>query len=210
MTEKKMPFWEESYKRPGRIDTFGGGNPNLTVVKAVATLKPAGLRALDVACGEGRNALYLAGLGFKTAAFDISKSGIQKLNTVAHERGLAVNATVDDMRTYKFPNQFDLIVCQGCLHLIKRKEWQSFIKRMKDATVPGGLNVVGIFTDTLPEPEDLRGLMVGLFKEGELAEQYNDWQILESEAHQFTDAHPGGISHHHASNAVVAKKPLKP
>ena len=208
MTERKKPFWEESYKRPGKLDTFGGGNPNRLVVKVASTLTPAGLKALDVACGEGRNALYLAGLGFQTSAFDISESGIQKLDMVASERGLAIDSSVCDMRTYEFPHQFDLIVCQGCLHLIQREEWKSFIKRMKDATVPGGLNVVGIFTDTLPEPEDLCGLMVGLFKEGELLEQYHDWEIIENTANQFTDCHPGGISHHHAANAIVARKPF--
>ncbi len=210
MTEKKKPFWEESYKRPGKLDTFGGGNPNRLVVKVAATLAPAGLKALDVACGEGRNALYLAGLGFQTSAFDISESGIQKLNTVAHERGLAIDTSVCDMRTYEFPHQFDLIVCHGCLHLIEREEWTIFIKRMKDATVPGGLNLVGVFTDTVPEPEDQRGLMLGLFKEGELLEQYKDWEIVESFPYRFAHTHPGGISHEHAGNDVVARKPVKP
>ena len=208
MMEKKKPFWEESYKRPGKLDTFGGGNPNRTVVKVAATLKPAGLKALDVACGEGRNALYLAGLGFQTSAFDISESGIQKLNTVARERDLTIDTSICDMRTYEFPYQFDLIVCQGCLHLIKREEWEGFIKRMKDSTVPGGLHIVGVFTDAVPEPEDQRGLMVGLFKEGELLEQYKDWEIIDSHAYKFTHTHPGGISHEHSCNDVVVKKPV--
>lgn len=210
MTEIKKPFWEDSYKRPGKLDTFGGGKPSQLVVKVASTLKSAGLKALDVACGEGRNAIYLADLGFQTYAFDISESGIQKLNTIAQERGLAINTTVADMRTYLFPHKFDLIVCQGCLHLIKRPEWKSFIKRMKEVTVPGGFNLVGVFTDTVPEPEDQRGLMVGLFKEGELREQYKDWEIIESNTYRFSHTHPGGISHEHAGNDVVAKKPVKP
>ena len=110
------------------------------------------------------------------------------------------------MRKYEFPDNLDLIVCMGCLHLIGRNDWQSVIKRMKEATKPGGQNIVGIFTDTLPEPEDLRGLMIGLFKEGELLEQYNDWEIIESRAYQFKDAHPGGVSHEHAANEIVARK----
>jgi len=75
---KKKPFWEDSYKRPGKLDTFGGGKPSEAVVKAAFQL-PSGIKALDLGCGEGRNALYLASLGFKTSASDISQSGIDKL-----------------------------------------------------------------------------------------------------------------------------------
>ena len=206
MTEKKKPFWEESYQRPGKLDTFGGGKPNRLVAKVAPTL-PAGIKVLDIACGEGRHALYLAGLGFQTSAFDISESGIRKLQALAVEQGLDIDSSVCDMRTYHFPHQFDLIVCQGCLHLIVREEWKSLIKRMKESTSPGGLHVVGVFTDTVPEPEDQRGLMVGLFKEGELLEQYKDWEIIESNAYRFAHAHPGGISHEHAANDIVARKP---
>ncbi len=206
MMEKKKPFWEESYKRPGKLDTFGDGKPSEVVVKVAATL-PKGIKALDLGCGEGRNALYLASLGFKTYASDISESGIHKLNTTAIERGLEIDALVCDMREYRFPYKFDFIVCTGCLHLVKRDEWKVVIKRMKDNTVTGGLHVIGVFTDTVPEPEDQRGLMVGLFKEGELLERYRDWEILESHVYRFIHTHPGGITHEHAGNDIVAKKP---
>jgi tellurite methyltransferase len=206
MAGTKQPFWEESYKRPGKLDTFGGGKPNKTVERIAARL-PSGIKALDMGCGEGRNALYLAGLGFQVSAFDVSPMGIKKLQTMAAERGLNIDSSIEDMREYSFPHKFDLIVCMGCLHLIKRKEWQALIKRMKEATTPDGLNIVEIFTDTIPEPEDMRGLMVGLFKEGELVEKYKDWKIIESRAYQFQDNHPGGISHEHAANEIVAKKP---
>jgi tellurite methyltransferase len=202
----KKPFWEESYERPGKLDTFGGGKPNKLVVKVASRLAP-GIKVLDLACGEGRNALYLAGLGFQVSAFDISESGIEKLRAVATERGLEIDTSVCDMREYKFPCQFDLIVCQGCLHLIERDQWQSLINQMKEFTVPGGLHVVGVFTDTVPEPEDQRGLMVGLFKEGELKEQYNDWEIIEGNSYRFSHTHPGGIFHEHAGNDIVARKP---
>ncbi len=71
-------FWEESYKRSGKLDTFGGGKPSQDVVTVAAEMKP-GLKALDMGCGEGRNALYLASIGFITSAVDISVSGIEKL-----------------------------------------------------------------------------------------------------------------------------------
>ena len=200
------PFWEESYRRPGKLDTFGGGNPSKNVLAVVARM-PTGASVLDLGCGEGRNAIYLASIGFNIWAVDISSAGIEKLNTVAKEMGLTVNSSVCDMRTYVFPRCFDLIVCQGCLHLVDRFEWQHILDRIKNNTTTGGLNVIDVFTDTEPEPKDQRGLMVGLFKEGELLEHYQDWDVLESDSYEFEHEHPGGIRHEHAGNTLTARKP---
>lgn len=205
MKKTTKPFWEDSYKRPGRLDTFGGGQPEKDVVEISGRMKP-GLNALDLGCGEGRNALYLASKGFNTTAVDISISGIQKLNDLAGKNNVNIDAFVCDMREYSFNKAFDLIVCSGCLHLIKREEWQQVLKKMKDATVTGGYNLIGIFTDAEPEPEDQRGLMVGLFKEGELFTYYQDWEIIESRTFSLEHQHPDGPKHKHSGNNIVARK----
>lgn len=204
MTRK--PFWEESYKRPGKLDTFGGGKPSQEVVTVAGMMKP-GLKALDLGCGEGRNALYLASLGLVTSASDISESGIEKLDSVAAEMNLNIDSSVCDMREYEFTHDFDLVVCQGCLHLIKREEWHQVISRMKEHTVSGGYHNIGVFTDEAPEPEDQRGMMVGLFKEGELFAYYEDWEILDTNTYKFEHEHPDGPRHVHAGNSLIARKP---
>jgi tellurite methyltransferase len=206
MESPKTPFWDESYKRKGKLDTFGGGKPSKDVITAAAKIKlPA--KALDLGCGEGRNAVYLAGLGFETSASDISRSGIEKLKTVARELRLDIDAEICDMRQYVFKHPFNFIVCTGCLHLIKRDEWPAVIARMKQATSRGGIHVVGAFTDEAPEPEDQRGLMVGLFKEGELFTHYQDWEIIDRKTYIFEDLHPTGARHKHAGNTIIARKP---
>lgn len=202
----KTPFWEESYKRKGMLDTFGGGKPSELVVN-IAEKLPKNLKALDLGCGEGRNAIYLANMGFVTSAVDISESGIEKLNTVASEKNLKVASSVCDMRKYNFPHEFDFIVCKGCLHLINRNEWKIVLENMKKFTTCGGYHIVDVFTDTLPEPDDQRGLMIGLFKEGELFEYYRDWEIIQTKSFNFKDTHPGGISHEHSCNAIIVRKP---
>ena len=152
----KKPFWEESYKRPGKLDTFRGGKPSNDVIAAASMLKK-GSTALDLGCGEGRNAIYLASIGFDTSAIDISKPGIDKLNAAASEMGLNIKSSIYDMREYKLKRSYDLIVSHGCLHLVERKEWQKVINNIKNNTAPGGLNVICVFTDKLPEPEDQKG-----------------------------------------------------
>jgi tellurite methyltransferase len=202
----KTPFWEESYGRPGKIDTFGEGRPSKALGEMASRLTP-GSRVLDVGCGEGRNALHLASLGFKVTAFDISVAGIGKLLVMAKERRLSVDAFVADMREYDFAQPFDLILCMGCLQMIKREEWREVLRRIQAAAVPGGLNIVGVLTDALPEPPDLKGFFLGIFKEGELFEYYRDWEIVNKESSVFTDKHPTGFSHQHACNNIVARKP---
>ena len=76
---------------------------------------------------------------------------------------------------------------------------------MKQATSKGGLHVVGVLTDTLPEPEDQRGLMVGLFNDGELYSYYKDWDIIQTKSSEFEDEHPDGLRQNTQLTALSPK-----
>lgn len=203
--KKAKPFWDESYKRPGKLDTFGNGQPDKDV-EEIAIKIGQGRRALDLGCGEGRNAIFLAKQGFVTTAFDISANGIEKVLKTAADYDLNIEAFICDMREYTFPHSFDLIVCSGCLHLVNKCEWAEVVNQMKKATNVGGYNAVGIFTDTVPEPEDQRCLMIGLAAEGELYDLYNDWEIVKKNSFCFEHQHPDGPKHKHSGNRLLAKK----
>jgi SAM-dependent methyltransferase len=69
---------------------------------------PAG-RALDVACGAGRNALRLAEAGFVVDAVDVSEVAIGMARTESHERGLNVNWQVADIADFDLPSTYQLI-----------------------------------------------------------------------------------------------------
>jgi tellurite methyltransferase len=207
MSNESEPFWERTYKAGSSPDTFGGGKPSKEVVE-IAKMLPRRAKVLDLGCGEGRNALYLAQHGFETWGVDISKAGIEKFRRIAESLSVPVHAEVCDMRDYSFPTAFDLIVCLGCLHLIKREDWRSLIIEMKRNTADGGYHQIGVFTDVIPPPDDLREFMVGLFHEGELFDQYRDWTILNKESRIFEDEHPGSPKHKHANNRISARKPL--
>jgi len=77
---------------------------------------------------------------------------------------------------------------------------------MQHATSPHGYNVVAVFTDTLPAPPDLEPFMLGLFREGELLEQYAGWRIALHRSYVLEDEHPGGIRHRHPVNKIVAQR----
>ena len=183
-----------------------GGSPSQEI-REIASQLPSGARVLDLGCGEGRNALFLAECGFRVTAVDISEAGISKLNALARERQIDIRSEVADMRTYHFPDMFDLIVSHGCLHLVERESWQQLILRFKAYTKPGGFNVVVVFTDTLPPPDDLKEFCLGLFREKEIFSMYSDWEVLLQRSYTIQDQHPGSPPHTHPINKLVARKP---
>ena len=202
---EKRPFWEESYKRTGSADTFGGGKPSAELYRLVNRL-PRGAKVIDLGCGEGRNALFLAENGLNVTAVDISDPGIDKLRHLADRKGLLVVTEVQDMREYIFKDTYDLIVAHGCLHLIEREYWMSLLDKIKTHTNPEGYNVIAVFTDKIPPPDDIKEFTVGLFHEGELFRFYEGWRIILKERYVFDDEHPGSLKHRHAANKLVAQR----
>jgi 2-polyprenyl-3-methyl-5-hydroxy-6-metoxy-1,4-benzoquinol methylase len=76
-----------------------------------AHLLPPGGRALDLACGLGGNALWLAERCFRVCAWDLSPVAIERLSALAADRGLTLETEVRDLTAKPpEPNAFDLIV----------------------------------------------------------------------------------------------------
>lgn len=196
------PFWEDAYKNQN-VSVFG--KPSEEIVNLSNTL-PKNSKILDMGCGEGRNALFLAKKGFTVDAFDVSESGIEKLNHIAKNMKIKINAWVQDIGSYEFDKKYDFIISHGVLHLMKRKIWEKTITEMKANTNINGVNVVAVFTDKIPPTPDLAEFMKGLFKEDEIKNLYNDWKIELYEAFVFDDEHPGGVKHTHPLNKIVAWK----
>jgi tellurite methyltransferase len=198
------PFWESSYSEPSQ-QTFG---PPAEGVLRLTTRMSPGAVVLDLGCGDGRNALALAERGFDVEALDISEAGVAKLEALAAERGLSLEARVEDVTSFRFPRAYDLIVAHGVLHLLAREQWEAVLDRMKRSTAPGGWNVVVVFTDRLPPPLDLAPHVKGAFREGELAERYRGrgWTVELDARYTLRDEHPGGVRHVHPVNEIVARR----
>ena len=197
------PFWERAYQDP-EAETFGPASDD--VLSAAAAL-PWGSVALDLGCGDGRNALALAARGLEVDAVDVSVAGIRKLRRRAEAAGLDVRAWVQDVGTFSFARAYDLVVAHGVLHLLKRATWATVLDDARRHTRPGGWHVVVVFTDRIPPPPDLAPHTRGLFREGELLELYKDWSMEEWDSRTLEDEHPGGVRHRHAVNRIVARNP---
>ncbi|MFP5319607.1 MAG: class I SAM-dependent methyltransferase [Acidimicrobiia bacterium] len=99
--------WDERYW--AREHTFVR-DPNRLVVAEVEGLRPG--RALDLATGEGRHAVWLASAGWKVAAVDFSVVGVTRAAARAREEGWAVAFAVADVYALRLPPaRFDLVLC---------------------------------------------------------------------------------------------------
>ena len=140
-----------------------------------ADILPREGRALDVACGRGRHALWLAERGLKTMAVDRSPDAVSTVNEEARARHLPLSAEVRDLETGADPfppSSYDVIVV---VHYLHRRLFPALIA----ALVPGGLLVYETFT----RAQAARGKPTNpdfLLESGELLDLVRPLEILAS------------------------------
>lgn len=205
LTLKKLaPFWEKAYQDEN-ITTFSF-KPNATILEFEHLLNKQS-KIIDIGCGEGQNAFYLAKQGYcNVDAFDISEHGIAKLKQRCRKENIQLNAFTADLILYEFKQKYDMIMSFGTLHFVQKAHWKAFINRAKVHTNIGGIHIMQIFTDTVPASEDIAPFAIGLAKDEEIKELYNDWEILQFKSYIFEDEHAGVPKHLHASNKIVARR----
>lgn len=206
MMQKKAAFWEKGYADMG-VSTMGG--PNHDIVELAAAVRP-GSRVLDLGCGEGRNAFYLATRGCRVKAVDISEHGIKKLAALAEQAGLAIETEVADLATYKVEGVWDLVLCHGVIDYLDNATWRKLLTNVKQQTAPGGFNAYTcmLFTAEYPAgPEFIAGGFKHSLAQEELADFYNDWRLVRHDRYVKWDQHPGIPIHCHPVDKVVAQKP---
>lgn len=94
-----------------RYDTselIWAGEPNQFLPPEVEDLAPG--RALDLACGEGRNAVWLASQGWEVAGLDFAGVGLAKAERLAAERGVSATWITADVTAWEPTHTFDLVI----------------------------------------------------------------------------------------------------
>ncbi|MEA5153162.1 class I SAM-dependent methyltransferase [Raineyella sp.] len=148
MTAPDATEWDRRYA--GRKHVWRS-EPHEVVAELVAPMAPG--RALDVAAGEGRHAVWLAERGWDVTAIDFSAVGLAKGEEEARRRGLEVTWVVDDVTTWEPPHEFDLVLV-SFMHVAA-----DVFARLRRFVAPGGhLLVVGHalrnLTDGVGGPQD--------------------------------------------------------
>ena len=99
--------WNQRYRS---VDLVWGTEPNRFVAEALGGREPAG-RALDLACGEGRNAIWLARRGWRVTGVDLSDVAIERARKLAAAEGVEAEWVCADLTSYEpDPEAFALVV----------------------------------------------------------------------------------------------------
>jgi len=185
-----MPDWDERY-RGGEHTT---AEPSRLIRTAIAGRPPG--RALDLACGAGRHAIYLAESGWEVTAVDGSLVAIEMLTARALERGVTLDARIADLEAGKFqiePNAYDL-VCD--FQYLQR----DLLPGIRAGVKPGGIVVAEIhLNDGKPNVNPINPRF--LLERGELREIFDDWEI------EYYDERADEDGHHHDAAHLIARKP---
>ena len=132
----KREDWDRRY---AGVENLWSAKPNRFLVAEVEALPPG--RALDLACGEGQNAIWLATLGWDVTGVDFSEVAIAKARARAERDGVEVEFMCADLLTYEpEPAAFDLVLLLY-FHL-PPAELRTVLGRAAAALAPGGTLVV--------------------------------------------------------------------
>lgn len=135
-------FWD------GRFDTaeyIFGREPNLFLAREAHRIPPCS-DVLDVACGEGRNAVWLARQGHRVRGLDISPVALAKARVLAEAHGVAPTLRECDLRDWVWePASFDAIVCIF-IQFAAPAERERLFQGFRTALRPGGLVLLQGYT----------------------------------------------------------------
>jgi SAM-dependent methyltransferase len=162
-----MPDWDERYKR----GEHANDEPHPLVVEFASKLKPG--RALDVACGAGRHAIWLAERGWRVTAVDNSRAAIEILRQRASEKGLVIDSRIADLERHEFtiePGSYGLIL--NCCYL--QRDLFPAIKA--GVRVGGAVIAVIAMVDDDPNVKPMNPAF--LLKPGELRAEFEGYELL--------------------------------
>ncbi len=121
------------------------GEPYPELIEFFANFPKKG-KVLDLGCGQGRDAIALARLGFEVIGIDNSKVGIDQMNKIAKDEKLDLVGYVDDIFNYNRFDEFDIILLDSMFHFAKKdmEKEVGMIKRIVSDINVGCLIVVCI------------------------------------------------------------------
>lgn len=201
-------FWEARYASSGAV---WSGRVNTVVREVAESLRPGS--ALDLGCGEGGDAVWLASRGWETVGVDLSDNAVERARAAAARVGLDANTVrffAADLSEWTTAQTFNFVT-SAFLHSwpaeIPRSE---IVRRSKDFVAPGGSLLV--VAHAAPPPwADAAFVSSARFPtpEGDLAamELPDDWQVDRCELNERGASGPGGQRATLIDSVVLARRP---
>lgn len=204
MIAKRSGGYEAGYEA---CECFWGLEPGTYVRMLAARVSLSGLRVLDVGCGEGKNAAYLAKMGCDVTAVDVSERALAHAKRFHAQ--LAVNWICADVTEQTWPHEyFDIVIVYGMFHCMSSAlEIERLQLMLSNATRIGGYHIICSFNerdqDLSAHPHFYPCLMPHEF----YLRLYGGW-IIEAESDETRyEMHPHNmIPHHHSLTRLLCRK----
>jgi SAM-dependent methyltransferase len=150
--EKHQQLWETEYERQG-IPSSYRGTPTKAVAGFVSFLQGLGIYSgsgIDLGCGKGRNAFFLAESGYHVVGLDLVETNAQEINARAAEQNLPVKAYSQDIAT-PWPvksEQLDFAIDIFCYkHIVDKEAQRNYRKHLKEALKMNGYYLLNLASD---------------------------------------------------------------
>ncbi|MBT2225372.1 methyltransferase domain-containing protein [Nonomuraea sp. NEAU-A123] len=202
-------LWDARYREG---DQIWSGDPNVILVREAADLEPG--RALDLGCGEGADAVWLARRGWRVTAVDISGVALERAARHAVREGVAerIDWQRHDLAT-SFPDGvFDLVSAQF-LHSHGDLPREEVLRTAAAAVAPGGVLLVVGHAGFPPwehdHHHDLRFPTPDEVLEA-LELEEGQWEVLLSGEHERTQVGPDGQQVVRTDNALKVRRVSQP
>jgi 2-polyprenyl-3-methyl-5-hydroxy-6-metoxy-1,4-benzoquinol methylase len=130
-----VAYWEDRYAGDGPV---WSGAPNATLVDVLGGLAPG--RALDLGCGEGGDAVWLAAQGWTVTGIDIAPTAIARARAAAAAAGLSgdrIRFLAADLAAVAHDEQFDLVTA-SFFHSTVELPRTDILRRAAERVAPGG------------------------------------------------------------------------
>jgi SAM-dependent methyltransferase len=144
--------WDERYAKSDTPWETGQPSSELQRVLASVAIRPC--RALELGCGTGASAVWLAQQGFDVTALDLSPRAIEKARQRADAAGVKVRFLVADVLNPppELSGPFDFFFDRGCYHVVRRENAAGYVETLRRLTGPGARGLV--LAGNAREPHD--------------------------------------------------------
>jgi len=198
-----VSHYESDYRKD---EYFWGVQPSAMCLKILELMPPTRpLKVLDIGCGEGKDAVFLARCGYDVSAFDISEAGLDKTKRLADKARVHVRTFRANLCDYRLDEGYDILFSSGTLHYIKPELRDEVMANYKSHVSENGMVALHVFVKKpfigLPPDDNLSYYFP--WKSGQIFTYFYDWIINECSEFIF-DCNSTGIPHRHANNMLLA------
>ncbi len=188
--QSNMTDWEKRYQKGEHVND----EPHPSITGFASKLVPG--RALDVASGAGRHAIWLAERGWQVTAVDNSPTAMQILQQRSRDKAVLIHSIVADLERHEFVierESYDLIVVCNYLQ-------RDLFPSIRSGTRIGGI-VIAVIAMSDDDPDIKPMNPAYLVNPGELRADFEGWELI-----RYSEGKPAGQPHRRAAAEIVARR----